>query len=270
MAAGFGFNFRLPTSLPASLIGRLPTSLPGGIKTDAAGAAAILAALNGGAGSEFVGLLKSQVPNISSVINDFASGRRTEFTTPGIAAKIPKWNEAYTGTRYDHLTLTLAGGVLQGNTLQLGVVARGPFDEAEPSQVVFGIDRGAGSSRGPLFANRPGVAPDLLVTINVGPYGQNNTATVRDLVSGTTTAIDPSKVQVNGAVARVFVDVSTLPSRGLSPSQYKFTAWTRSKAEGGIENVGSFAPESSMVLVGVPKPGGTTPRPSFPRFRPRR
>lgn len=272
MAAGFGFGFRLPTALPANLSGRLPSAIPTGVKTDPAGAAAILGALNGGSGSEFVGLIRSQVPNITTIVNDFTQGRRTEFTTSGIAAKIPKWNEAYTGTRYDHLTGALAGAVLQGNTLQLGAVMRGPFDEAAPSSVVFGLDRGAGGSRGPLFPSRPGITPDLLVTIHVGPYGKDNSATITDLSTGATTTIDPSKVQVVGAVARVFVDLSQIPSKGLSPGQYKFAMWTRSRDDGGVENVGSFVAESTMVQVGVPKTGGSTSpgRPTPPRFRPRR
>ena len=231
-------------------------AVAGGIKTDPAGVAAVLKALSGGAGSEFVTLIRREVPNLQAVIAGFVSGRITSFTAPGIAAKIPKFQSAYTGgPTYDNLSATLAGAVvLPGNVLELAAVMRGPFDEASPCQVVFGLDRGAGAKRGPIFAARPKITPDALVTINVGPYGRNPTATVTDLTTGKTTAIDPSKVQVTGPVARVYVDLSALPSEGQPVAKYRFATWTRAQPGGGIANVGSFVPESTMVQVGVLNP----------------
>ena len=240
--------------------GRPPAGILDGVKIDPAAVSAVMNALGGGAGSEFVTLLQRQVPNLTSLIQDFTSGRRTEFTAPGIAFKIPSWNESYTGPRHDSLNATLASAVATpNNVLQLVAVTRGPFNEAAPSQVVFGIDRGAGASLGPIFASRPGITPDALVTVNVGPYGSGNTATVTDLKTGQTTTIDPSRVNVIGPVVRVSVDLAALPSTGQPTSKYRFAMWTRSQPTGGIEAVGSFVPGSSMVTVGVLKPV-TSPR----------
>ncbi|MFO0949780.1 MAG: hypothetical protein U0835_01240 [Isosphaeraceae bacterium] len=237
-----------------SALVRPSLSLPG-VKTDPAAVAAIMAALNGGAGSEFVTLLRRQAPNLNAVIAGFISGKTTQFTTPGIVAKIPKFQEGFTGRRYDHLSATLAGAVvLPKNTLELAMVTRGPFDEAVPGYVVFGLDRGAGARRGPIFSSRPGITPDALVTVKVGPYGKGSTAFVTDLTTGKTTALDPSKIQVQGAVVRVFVDLSKLPSQGRPANAYRFAAWTRSDLTGGIQNVGSFVAETTMTPVGVLKP----------------
>lgn len=253
-------------SLPPALASRLAQvsaalAIPRGVKIDPAGVAAVMNALNGGAGSEFVTLVRRGAPNLLNVVRQFMSGARTEFVAPGVVAKIPRWNPAYTGTRYDHLTATLAGAVvLPGNRLELAAVMRGPFDEAVPCQLVFGINRGAGGSLGPIFSSRPGLTPDALVTINVGPYGQNNTATVTDLRTGVITPLDASSVQVIGAVSRVYVPLSLLPSTGATTANYKFAMWTRASADGGIENVGSFLPDAqgSMVPVGILNP--TPPR----------
>src|SRR4051794_3724856 len=56
--------------------------------SDGSGAGAILAALRGGAGSEFVTLLKRGVPNLSGVLRQFVSGTRTEVDVKGFAAKV--------------------------------------------------------------------------------------------------------------------------------------------------------------------------------------
>jgi hypothetical protein len=232
-----------------------PAVVASAVKTDPQAVAAIMGALRGGAGSEFVTLIK-RIPNYMGVINQFVRGQRTSFSGPGVVAKTPAWQPAYTGTRYDHMTATLAGAVvLPGNTLELAGVMRGPYDEAVPSYLVFGIDRGAGAKRGPLFASRPKITPDALVTIAIGSYGQNATATVTDLTTGAVTAIDASKVQVQGAVARVWVDLSALPSKGLKTSGYRFAMWTASQPGGDITTVGSFVAESSMTPVGVLSPG---------------
>src|ERR1700712_4670176 len=65
------------------------------ITTDPAGVAAILIALNGGAGSEFVKLIRREVPNLNSVIRSFVSGQRTQFKVPGFAVKLPNFQERY-------------------------------------------------------------------------------------------------------------------------------------------------------------------------------
>jgi hypothetical protein len=220
------------------------------ITTDPAGVAAVLAALRGGAGSEFVKLARRQVPNLNAVIRGFISGKRSSFSTPGIAVKLPDFQELYSGPKYDHLAATLAGAILlKSHQIELGAIMRGPFDESVPAYVVFGLDRGAGGSMGPRFSNRPGITPDLLVTIEVAPHGVSATGTITDLTTGGTTPIDPANIQIAGPTVRVFLGTGELPSKGLKISKYRFALWTQNSL-GDESTVASFLPESTMIRVG--------------------
>jgi len=223
------------------------------IRTDPAGVAAILSALNGGPGSEFVSLIRHEVRNLSSVIGGFESGRITQYTIAGLVAKIPNWQPAYTGSPYDRMALTLAGAILiKGNTLELGAITRGPFAEDNATTtVVFAINRGAGSSLGPYFAARPSITPDALVTITVGPYGRTYSGTVTDLTTGASQTISSQNILVAGPVVRVYLSTSLLPSKGFSIAHDRFAAWTALAPNRGIASVGSFAPENAMIPIGI-------------------
>lgn len=221
------------------------------IRTDPAGVAAIMSALRGGAGSEFVKLIRREAPNLNAVIRSFVSGRRSQFNVPGFAVKLPNFQELYTGPKYDHLTATVAGAiVLKHHQLELAGIMKGPFDEAVPAYVVFGVDRGAGASVGPRFASRPGITPDLAVTIQVAPHGTSATGTITDLTTGAVTSIDPSRIHVAGPTVRVFLDTGQVPPKGLKLARYRFSMWTQNTL-GGIDTVGSFVPETTMVRVGT-------------------
>ncbi len=220
------------------------------ITTDPAGTAAILSALRGGAGSEFVQLIRREVPNLNAVIRSFIVGKRTHFNAPGVAVKLPNFQELYNGPKYDHLGATVAGAILLKNRqLELAGIVRGPFDEAVPGYVVFGLDRGAGGSIGPRFASRPGIQPDLIVTIQVNPFGRSASGTITDLTTGITTNIDSSRIRVEGATVRVFLDPGQIPSKRLPIAKYRFAMWTQNTL-GGIESVASFVPESTMIRIG--------------------
>lgn len=236
--------------------------VPSGIKVDPAAAAAILKALRGGPGNEFVTLIRRQV-NPGAVIRGFVSGQRTEFNAAGAAFKVPKFQAAFNaGPKYDHLSILGAGALLQqrGTVFQLGAILLGPYDENATSQIVFGLDRGSGASRGARFAERPGITPDALVTLTIGPNGSTREGKIEDLNTGSVTAIDASKIQINGSTIRVFVQASDLPSAGLPITKYRFAAWTHAGNGGGIETVGSFAPETKMIPIGVLSPPPRTRR----------
>lgn len=237
----------------SAVVGRINAGLnSGGFRSDPAGVAAVLSALRGGPGSEFVAIVRRQVPNFGALLNRFISGRVTEAVTPGVAVQIPRFQAEYTGRQYDHLAATAAGALLKANnTIELGAILRGPMDEPVPAHYVFALDRGAGASLGPRFSGRPGLTPDVLVTITVAPFSSSASGTITDLKTGAVTSIDPSRIQVKGATLRVFVDTAQLPSTGLPVAKYRFAFWTRSQLDGGIENVGSFLPDSSMIPIGA-------------------
>ena len=226
-----------------------PRPQPAAIKTDPVGVSAILSALKGGAGSEFVKLVRSEAPNLGSVIRGFVSGKLTQYNVNGFAVKIPNIQSQYSGPIYDHLSATAAGALsLKNHQLELAGILRGPF-HAEPGYVVFGLDRGAGASVGPRFASVPGITPDMIVTIKVDPYGASASGTITDLTTNAVTTIDPSQIKVAGAAVRVFLNADQVPSKGLPTANYKFDMWTQHTL-GGIDTVGSFAPGSSMIQVG--------------------
>lgn len=220
------------------------------IRTDPGGVAAILNALRGGAGSEFVKLIRREVPNLNAVIRSFTTGRRTQFNVPGVAVRIPGFQERFVGRKYDHLAPTVAGAiVLRNQRIELAGIMMGPFNEPVPAYVVFGINRGAGASIGPRFANRPGITPDLIVAIQVAPYGASASGTITDLKTGAVATIDPSRIHVAGPTVRVFLDPDQVPSTGLKPNRYQFTMWTQG-ALGDVETVGGFVPDSTMIRIG--------------------
>src|SRR4051794_30914070 len=55
---------------------------------DGSGAGAILSAINGGPGNEFVTLIRRQV-NINAALRQFVTGRKTEFDLKGVGIKAP-------------------------------------------------------------------------------------------------------------------------------------------------------------------------------------
>ncbi len=237
---------------------KLPAGLPGGIKipglkTDPAAVAIIRDALLGrGPAAEFGALIRGQLGNATKLIADFASGKTKEYVGPGIVVRLPQVQEHFTGRHFDHVKATAAGVVLQRDgVLQMGVVVQGPFDEAESSQVIFGIDRGSGSKMGPLYSQRPQIKPDALVEVTIGPKGKTWSGQIRDLTDGKVTKLDPAKIRVVGATVRVFVDSKLLPTKGKAVKSYRFAAWTRQGTTGGIETIGNFAPDKSMAPIGV-------------------
>ena len=225
-----------------------------GVKTDPGAVQAILSALHGGPGSEWVQLVRRQVPNFLSVINRYAAGQINQYTTPGVAIGPGGFQPLFNGTKYDQLSLIVAGaGLEKGNTIELGTILRGPFHDPGTSYYVFAINRGKGSALGPVVASLRGITPDALVTIQVGPYGSTASGSVKDLTTGATVAIDSSRISIQGPTLRVLLPVSLLPpdARGISLAKYTYTAWSQTTPGTDITTVASLVPASSMNHVGV-------------------
>jgi len=224
------------------------------IQTDPGAVAAIRNALNGGIGSEWATLIRREVRNPFSVIGGFVSGKITSYSVPGLIARTPSAQREFTGIRYDQLLPTVAGAaVFKGNVLELASILRGPFHDPGPSSYVFAFDRGAGGRIGPAFASRPAIAPDALVAITVGPFGSSASGTIHDLTDGSTQEIDPSRIQIQSATLRVFLDAGELPTRGMKLAQYRFAMWTQTQPGGDISSVASFAPDEKMIPIAVLK-----------------
>ena len=108
---------------------------------------------------------------------------------------------------------------------------RGPFTTTPfATDIVFAINRGAGARIGPAFASRPGITPDALVTVTVGPYGQGNSATLTDLTTGTTTPISVP-ISVAGPTVRILLPQSLLPSEGFAGQEVPVRRLDRRRGE---------------------------------------
>jgi len=238
----------MPALARPALVHRVHTS----ISIDPGGYSAILSALNGGLGSEWVKLIRAQVRNLNGVIRGFISGKYTAYSVPGLTVKTPNVQPQFVGQPYDQLLANVAGAsVFKRNVLELGAIMRGPFHDPATSYYVFGLNRGAGASLGPRFASRPGITPDTLVTLTVGPFGSSASGTITDLTDGSTRSIDSSSIKINGPTIRVFLNANQFPSKGLPIKKYRFTFWTQTQPGTDISTVASFAPESSMIPIGV-------------------
>ena len=217
------------------------------------GASAIINALLGGAGHEFTTLALKEVKNPLGVAAGFSDGSITQYSVPGIVVKQINLQSGYTGLPHDVLALNVGGAVaLKGKTIELGAIVRGPFTTTPfASTVVFAINRGAGSRLGPYFAGRPGITPDALVAVTVGPYGQGNSATITDLTTGMTQSIASPVIRVAGPTVRILLNTSQLPSEGFALKHYTFAVWTETQPNAPFQDVGSFVPEDSMIPIGV-------------------
>src|SRR5688572_8688021 len=175
--------------LPSVSLPRLPgVSVLAANPADGSGAAAILSALRGGAGSEFVTLIRREVPNIGAVIRQFTLGARSTFSVRGFAAKLPRLQALYRGPELDQLNPTAAGAVLlRDGRLELAAIMRGPIDLPVRTTYVWGIDRGSGLVD-PEGFGRPGLRYDAVVSVT--REGGSITASVTDLTTGAVTPID--------------------------------------------------------------------------------
>jgi hypothetical protein len=239
----------LESPVRSALIQGVETSA---IKTVPAGVAGILSALRGGAGSEFVRLIRKEVPNPLALVAQFESGARTEASIHGIVVRVATILSTFTGAHYDYQAAVAAGVVLvRKHILELGAILRGPNRSPAPAYYVFGIDRGSGAGLGPRFPERPGITPDALVTITAGTNDANPTGTMTDLRTGAVTNISPAAIRFQGSTLRVFVDPAQLPSTGFPLSQYRFAFWVQSQLNGGFGTVGSFLPDATEIPIGV-------------------
>jgi hypothetical protein len=245
-----GYGAERPHGDQAAILARLQVPK---FSFNPAGESAVINALLGGAGHEFVALAQREVKNPLGVAQGFADHTITQYTVPGLVVKQINLQSRYTGLPHDVLALNIGGAVvLKGKKIELGAIVRGPFTTTPfGSDIDFAINRGAGQRLGPYFASRPGITPDELVTVSIGPNGQNNSATITDLTTGTTQPISSPVISVAGPTVRILLDTSQLPSEGFKLKQYTFAVWAETEPNAPIQDVGSFVPEDSMIPIGI-------------------
>src|SRR5271157_655773 len=100
-----GFKPLVPSGLRPAMIGPVnPT-----IATDPAGIAAIMSALEGGMGREWVSLIRAEVRNPLAVIAGFSTGKYTSYSISGLTAETPSVQPAFAGQPYDQILAAVAG-----------------------------------------------------------------------------------------------------------------------------------------------------------------
>ena len=114
-----GLSPLIRPALSSAMIGQVHRT----IATDPAGIAAIMSALDGGMGKEWISLIRAGVKNPLAVIAGFETGKYTSYSISGLTAESPSIQPAFTGQPYDQLLATVAGAsVFKRNTLELGAI----------------------------------------------------------------------------------------------------------------------------------------------------
>jgi hypothetical protein len=210
----------------------------------------ILRAMQGGAGAEWIALLKGDLGHIT--MQRF--GADVEYRSIGLAAEKPPYLLAsYRGRAHDRVAPMVAGAVvLKNDQIELGAIMRGPFTNYNGTDyVVFGINRGAGGSLSPVLPSEPWITADAVVTLAIGPNGASYSGTITDRTTGAVSVIDPRNIQVEGPVVRVLLNGRQLPSQGWSVSAYKFVLWTESQLNPSLPELASIVPRQTMIPIGV-------------------
>jgi len=147
----------------------------------------------------------------------------------------------YTGPRTPDLDLGSAEVWYDGSSFHFNLTTVGLAGAAPGDVYVFGVNRGQGRVR---FTARPKIVPDALVILRPG-----SGVTIVDLVSGDTTELPASGLEVAGTSIDAIIPPADLPSRGLAPGQFTVAAWSRSGLNGGDEQIADFVPNNGMLPV---------------------
>jgi hypothetical protein len=168
-----------------------------------------------------------------------------------VVTKVPHFYQFYTGPKWRELNAVSAsaklssGGNFTFSGTNAGVINKGP------AVYVWGVDRSGNLSAGP-FSGRPNIKFDAVVVVTVDS-SLAATAKVVDLANGATTNLPAGSARIHGRTVTVNVAGSLLPSRELTPSQYRFNYWPEDGGPAVSSSVASFAPENTTARVGTVK-----------------
>jgi hypothetical protein len=155
---------------------------------------------------------------------------------------------SYIGPKNADMDVLLASAVFDGTTFHFRSEQGGVVGATANEIFVWGVNRGAGTSRFPVIA--PGVLFDFVVILN-----PNGPSTARDLINNIGFVLPTGGASFNGNVVQGDVPLAWLVSEGLAPSQYTVNLWPRINGQPN-EFISDFAPNNSNFQV------TTTPEPS--------
>jgi hypothetical protein len=199
-------------------------------------------------GPYFVPVTSSLTPVAVPILRVAHVHQQHHAPTSGLAFKLPKFYELYTGPRRADLNAVAASGKFSVSgpaapNLVLSGFVLGRIKTSDQGVYVWGIDRGGAVGPGP-FPNRPNIVFDSVVAVEVGPSGVSGFVT--DLKTGATTPLSSSDIRLKGNEVQATVSLSELPSTGSGP--YRFNFWPRPSL-GDPSTVASFAPEFTDAAV---------------------
>jgi hypothetical protein len=218
--------------------------------SNSVGRSYVLNALNGGAGHEWITLLNRERKSIRVA----RFGATLQFSARGLVAEEPPYLlSSYRGNVHDRVAPSVAGAVvLKNQQVELAVIMRGPFTNYDGTDyVVFGINRGAGSTLEPVLPSEPWLMADALVTVAVGPDGSTYSGTILDRTTGALQSIDPRAIRVQVPVVRVLLNAGQLPSEGLPSTRFRFAVWTETQLNPTIGELASLVPQNQMIPIGL-------------------
>ena len=148
---------------------------------------------------------------------------------------------SYIGPRGNDLDVITSEVTLSGSQFLFASTLAGPVGTTAGSLYVLGFDRGRGTSRFPV------IAPDVLFDEVLSVTGAG-VATVRDLLSGASTVLPSSAVNIRGNNLNVAIPAELLPSQGFALASYTWNLWPR-VGTGNDNQISDFAPNNSNVRV---------------------
>lgn len=147
----------------------------------------------------------------------------------------------YAGPRGNDLDVIMSEVTLSGTQFLFNSRLGGAVGTTPGSLYVLGFDRGRGTSRFPVIA--PGVLFDEVLSVT-----GTGIATVRDLLSGSSTVLPSSAVNFSGNNLSVAIPAELLPSQGFALASYTWNLWPR-VGTGNDNQISDFAPNNSNVTV---------------------
>src|SRR5262249_53904740 len=105
-----GLGVERPHASPAAEVGRAGHPMLSAVNS--AALQAILAAMGGGPGHEFITLIQREVKNPLGVVEGFSSGAISQYIIRGLVVKKTNWQSQYTGFPHDPLSLSAGGAVV--------------------------------------------------------------------------------------------------------------------------------------------------------------
>ena len=157
---------------------------------------------------------------------------------------------SFIGTKGGDLDVKTAELRFDGNLFSFSSTLNGNIGTTPGALYVLGLDRGKGTARfGASFA--PGILFDEVIIVPaVG------SASVRDFISGQTTALASSAVSIVGDTLRFSFPTSLAVTQGLTPDAYTWNFWPRN---GLVSNsqISDFAPDNMnarVTVTSVPEP----------------